>query len=472
MRVQHWQQDQFITPNRYYHHSAGDFWSLDALLPARDNQSLKRMPSWTGHIDYVSNFDYPFGAYYEVLNNKFYFIGTDTANSDIGQMVIEHADLSTSGVHQLSSTPSEIGGRHKLNVAAALNSFWLVGSDRDVYRTATTPGGYTAAAYTGGDAHALLTVRDTIFMLTQTDDLYRYDNDASAFASYLDNPVINVEYMMHYRENIVLFCRQPDGALYVYLVDDRPPADLRQLAYIETATGRYVPDDVAASWATPWAIQEDKLFFSPGVYWSSSSDCEVIPIWLFDGNSVELVDKVDAPVVPTAWGLVQWRGRLILYFLSASAQYIYLYHGGRFVQVLDGALTCPDDADLYPMAGELWLPTTESATDGWTRLEDYEDGVFISSWIDMGRPTVQKHLLNLSAVVSDAVADFYTKIEYRTESGSWTQAANTANARHIVATDLGVDFYLLQIRVTLDDNTGNDEEIELESIAATYSYGR
>lgn len=163
---------------------------------------------------------------------------------------------------------------------------------------------------------------------------------------------------------------------------------------------------------------------------------------------------------------------MLLYFINNTDQRIYVYHGGEFVQVLDGDQDTADWFDLYALGGELWLSTLDGPTEGWTLLDAYENPVFTSSWLDMDRPTVRKHLSHLACVVSDAKADFKVKIEYRTESGAWTTAVETENSRHVVATDIGLDFYLLQLRVTFTDDSGNDEDVKLESIAATYSYGR
>jgi hypothetical protein len=170
---------------------------------------------------------------------------------------------------------------------------------------------------------------------------------------------------------------------------------------------------------------------------------------------------------------VEWRGRLLLYLLDDGDQRFYVLHGGRFLQVMDATFTLPALADLYSVGGELVIVNTQDAADGVSVTRNKQDAVFTSSWLDMGRPTQEKHLVDLAAVVSDDQADFKVKIEYRIQSdAAWTQAVETANSRHVIAEDLGVDFYLLQLRVTFDDDSGSHHDIELESIAATYVTGR
>jgi hypothetical protein len=91
----------------------------------------------------------------------------------------------------------------------------------------------------------------------------------------------------------------------------------------------------------------------------------------------------------------------------------------------------------------------------------------------MGHPASQKHLSRLACLVDGATADFNVKIEYRTEGGSWTEAVETDDARYVSAGDLGITFYLLQIRITFteDIDPKTYPQVYLESLAATYSLG-
>jgi len=476
MRVQTWQQDQFLTPNQYQYRRKGDYYTIDGFIPSLDGQALERMPTWTGHIDFVSNFSQPYGAHYYASSNKFCFVGTsaDYTPNRLGIMAIHQDDLSTDAVYEQGSTgPDELGGNHKQNLLYALGGFWWIGSDQNVYLCLSPFGGTLYTRYSDGDAIALVPARDALFLVNDSDEILRYSYSDTTFSAYYSTATpLDIQHAFHFRQDLVLFARHNDGSHAIYLVDDRPPATLKQLTRLPGQTGTFLPDETSATWSSPWAVHHDQLFFSPGLYWSSSSDAEVVPIYAFDGNSIELIDLVDAPIVPNAWGLLTWRGRLLLYFIHNSAQHIYLYHNGRFTPLLDGSYTTSNWADLYSIGGELWMPRQDSGTEGWTRLETLANGVFTSSWLDMGRPTVQKHLSHLVAVVSDAQADFKVKLEYRTESGSWTQAVETDDARHVIAENLGVDFYLLQIRITFTNDTETDPDITLESLSATYSYGR
>jgi len=360
MRVQTWQQSEFITPGRYEYTDTGDFWSIDGFIPSVDGHALERMPSWTGHIDFVSNFVQPYGALYDAAYRRYLFVGTSEYHEEgdrLGVMLIPAADLSPYGLTTHEDTaPSELGGNHKQNLIYALGKFWWIGSDGDVYYCDNPYGTTISNPYTAEDAIAIIPVRDTIFLVNDSDEIWYYDTTTSAFVIYYDTLLpLNVKHAFHYRENIVLFAQHEDGSHAIYLVDDHPPATLRQLTRLDYETGILVSTASNAKWATAWAIHDDKLFFSPGSYMTTSppsmgamNQSDLYPIYAFDGNSIEYVDTIDPPITPKAWGLLRWRHRLLLYFISAGEQYIYAYHKGRFVQILDATYTVKTAA---PRAG-------------------------------------------------------------------------------------------------------------------------
>ena len=75
------------------------------------------------------------------------------------------------------------------------------------------------------------------------------------------------------------------------------------------------------------------------------------------------------------------------------------------------------------------------------------------------------------SMLDGAASSFQIKLYYRTEdTAAWTQAGSTAdNTQRAAAENLAVEFYQLQVKVELDDDTGNNEDIAIEKIAVTYS---
>lgn len=190
---------------------------------------------------------------------------------------------------------------------------------------------------------------------------------------------------------------------------------------------------------------------------------------------MDVVDP-DFAEIPDEWGLLSWKGRLLLFFWQQAEQQIYLLTGGRFVRILHTEMTCLEYGGLYSVAGELLtMEHVEGGTGALRFLRASTTNVFTSSWLDMGRPTAEKYLSRLSALISGPTADFDVKLEYRTEldgtTSEWTTAIEVDNQRHVHAQGIGAHFNLLQIRVTFTDNTTTNPAVCLESLGATYSHG-
>jgi hypothetical protein len=477
--VKTWQQTEFETPNVEFFRHKGDYYSLDQFIPTWDLQQLKRFPTWATRINHAADFDDCQAVHYDEANDRFVLVGQERMAFDVGNFYINHDDWSISTTYR-NQGPTTVDGAHKANVVYAFGEWMLVGDDGDVYGAS----GYRAvisANYTDGDAHGLLAVKDTIWLLTTTGAIKRWDPTGTAFASYF-SPTMDLEIRtwLHFRDYFMLFGRHDDGTMAIYRVDDQEPVSIQELAFLPSETGQYKPESTDLDFSVPYVLHEDKVYFSPGAYrtYSANPAFDRVPIYLFDGNSVELVDVVDPGFVPDMWGLLTWKGRLLLYFAAQNSQYIYLLSGGKFTQILSSTERMQEYGDIYSVGGELVMNTEQAANvnEGVQFLRAATNNVFISSWLDMGHPTSEKYLSRISAVVSGQATDMEVKVEYRTEldgtTSSWTTAvANTDNVRHVVGENLGARFHLLQIRVTFTDNTATDPDTRLESIAATYSYG-
>jgi hypothetical protein len=99
---------------------------------------------------------------------------------------------------------------------------------------------------------------------------------------------------------------------------------------------------------------------------------------------------------------------------------------------------------------------------------DLEDGNITTSWLDFDAPGRLKRLEQLTVVTDSNVSDFKVHIYYRTDdTASWTLATTGNNTQVIRATGLDVDFYKLQIKVLLDDDSGGNCDVRISAINAT-----
>jgi len=477
--VQTWIQDQFLRPRQTLYRRPGDFLAVDELWPTLDGTRLERCPTFgAGPITYPTNFDTPGAVFYDQANDTIVIVGVGDAippSDRVAQFYIAHADFSKSSLYTTTSSPTAIGGAHKRNVCYVQNGFWFVGSDGDVYLAADPYGQAAANKYGSGDASALVPARDTIYLITTSDEILRWNTASGTFETFYDAWLqLGGELLCHYHDDFILVAYENDGSCVLYRIDDLPPAELREIARLRPHPGALIGSDANAQWATPWALHNDDLYFSPGAWITPDDPFEQVPIHRYTGSRVELVDVVDGAVTPQAWGLTPWRDRLLLYLLDDGDQRIYALHNDRFVQFLDSAYTLPAESDLYSVGGELAMVTTQGGSDA-IQLTRYRaaSATFTSSWLDVGHPASQKHLSRLAATIDNPQADLKVKIEYRTEAGAWTEAVEEANSRHIAAGNLGVTFCLLQIRVTFTDeiSPATYPQVRLESLAATYSYG-
>ena len=51
----------------------------------------------------------------------------------------------------------------------------------------------------------------------------------------------------------------------------------------------------------------------------------------------------------------------------------------------------------------------------------------------------------------------------------WTDAGTDSNTLRASVNDLTDSFYTVQLRITLDDDTGNDEDIRIDAISVIYT---
>jgi hypothetical protein len=99
----------------------------------------------------------------------------------------------------------------------------------------------------------------------------------------------------------------------------------------------------------------------------------------------------------------------------------------------------------------------------------------------MAMPARQKRLNHITVHTDvDAAADtgFKILIKYRTDDNchdgdddNWTTSVTANSTPRAVTAEIGVEFYLLQVRVDVDDDSGNNLDRKIEAITIDYSAG-
>jgi hypothetical protein len=57
------------------------------------------------------------------------------------------------------------------------------------------------------------------------------------------------------------------------------------------------------------------------------------------------------------------------------------------------------------------------------------------------------------------------------DTATWTEAVSTANAKRISVTDIGDTFYVRQLKIEVEDDTGSCEDFRLDKVTVHYATG-
>jgi hypothetical protein len=186
----------------------------------------------------------------------------------------------------------------------------------------------------------------------------------------------------------------------------------------------------------------------------------------------------DALASPAARGLTSWRGELLYYEPYSGDPNVRLMVGDRFYSFLPDTASIPYTATTNPivasLAGELIITGDVSGTEGIHHAGSsaYADGYAVSSWLHCDHPGQEKRLQRIAVHLDTATANTSITLKYRVNGAtSWTQAATQTQATtYLVADNIGVDFYTLQIRVDLAD-TSTTTQIKILAWSVHYTIG-
>jgi len=469
VRVETWNQRRWTRPGIELYRDAGDFSDLSALLPAEGGRELRRAPGWSAQVRTDTNgLATVRGAFFDHANTRYVLVGTDGSSHLACAYLDSSWTLSSNAT--LSTATAGLGGLSMRNVVWWGGYLWVIGADAKVYRGTS----YTSALSvfdTSTDHQVLAHAGDRLWVFKTDGLIQRIKSDDSSFYTYLENTLdFDVRWMAGFRSYLLAFARALDGTWQLL----RIPNDSAQTFDEITAVpcGGVHPD-----YGCLFTIFGDQVYWSPGYYVDASGDV-VLDVLCFTGSRVESVCTIThAPNtggsgVPDSAGFLVWRGRLVYYALEGTAQIFKMLVGRQFVDV--APLTATVSA-IHPIAASLggeMLVTAKASNEGVHHLGagSLSDGYVVSSYLDMGHPGEEKRLERLTVVLDGAASDFKVVVKYRVnDTTSWTTATTGNNTRVVSVGSLGVEFYTLQIRVDLDDDTGGHEDVRITGISAIYT---
>jgi hypothetical protein len=479
--IKEFTQQSWLQADINLYRSPGDFDELYALYPDVTRRQLQRGPAWSGHrafgtggggTEHLKNvhsiFWDPDGGYL-VAVGTFY----DGANSYIGSAVCSPTDFAWSAPYTLVTATDALGGRDGHNCIWWGGDLYVIGADDYVYRGSSYTGALTAF-YSTANADILCPSGDRMYMITEAGDIKRLNAIDSAFEAHYTN--VGYLKMLHaspFRNQLVIIGRQDDGTIHVYQVPDRAiaqPGSMQEITRLPSETADL------PSYGSCITIYDDELYLTPGAYKMEGS-VKSYDIYRFNGHNLKRIARIPTSSwSPTAAGFLNWRGELVFYVVSVSGGSatfdIYTLLGDRFVKFapLANSNISGNHNALFSAAGYLIATGMGASEQGTHNHAGFQDGYLVTSRLDMGSPARLKRLERIVVLLDGAAANYSTIIKYRTDDNtSYTTAATQTNTRRAVADAIGAEFYTLQIRIDLDDDTGLNQDIRIDGLSVLYS---
>jgi hypothetical protein len=446
-------------------------WELSCLAPDPVTCTLRRGPAWTAAAALPAGIGDIAGAFLDTTNGRYCFIGED--GGDMKLIYTDHNFTAWQGPYTLLSGVT-LGGLTGRNVSLWGGTLWVIGHNGNVYRNATYTGALGAAFYAADNIDILSPMNDRMFAASTTGDIKRLLSDGSAFGDY-HTPAVDLLplFLGPFRQYMTVVNRGHDDQVNVFRLPDYAAHGLHQLGHLPTPA-HY------ADYGCPVANWDDKLWFVTGQQGLPAS-LHRLDLYTFNGHEISLaasMDRVDALDDPTIAGLLVWNNRLVFYDLDGTGYTGHAFKtlvGGTFVSYAPLASVGGGGA-MVPFAtalGDYLLVTDKTDTAQrihYANREKLQDGTLITSRLDMGQAGRLKRLDRIAVVLDGAASGFKVVVKYRVDdTAAWTTATTGDNTNLVLATDLGVEFYLLQIRVDLDDDTGGHQDIGLEALSLTYT---
>lgn len=487
VNVKEWLQEHWRRPGAARYRDHGDLDTLDGLILSADRQALRRAPAWSAYTEIeFSPVSRP---------NELYAAFTDAGTHPVAFVVKNGSNLESvyyvSGPYYahtvLTAVVTALAGRDGQNVLWHGGHFYVIGSDNHVYRGATYKGAI-AAFYSGGDASILVAWRDRVHMITVTGDVYRLNDGDSAF-EVLSNSIdaLNVLFATPYRSYLLLVALGTDGTLSIYQLYSAG-------ALATIATQRNLPYSTTAA-ANLFAPHNDRIYFIPNGYYALDNGNYAVDVYAFNGTWISFVDQVElTTTVPANIGLLSWqRNQLVLYALYDSVgladatHHFKILTGSRFTalpDLTDGAINVsPIAANL---TGQLLVTTDNDDGQGTADVGFHTlgagsvqasgglyDGWIQTSYLDMDHPGKEKRLNRITAILDGAASSFKVLLKYRLDDNAgWTTAVTADNTRRPVYTfagPLAPSFHVMQLRLDIDDDTGNNEDFRLQALSIVYT---
>lgn len=465
------------------YNKSGDFCDLSALLPSRSTPGrLQRAPGWSSQKTFVGFYDCE-AIFYDVSNHYIVFVGIDIGD-DLATYVLDVSDWTLKGLTDISGATGleGLGGRRGRNVLWWEDDLYLIGDDNTLYSSTNY---VTAVAQLDGDSfHCLCAYGDRIYAAKTDGSIERLNDAGNALEAHwtATNNGFTWDFLTGYRGYLYGIARNSVGTRLVVQVDSAEAATPSFQIMAELHDTGIEPSKGCA-----YCQFGNYLYFMPGIMTSNIPGLGSVPdetayasLYRYrfsTAGSLELVATIECEPDDYFY-LLPWRGYLLAAKLreeeGATITFYNVHDEGGVSQAIPFSGNT-DDADALAHSTHGYLIVLGSVADVQGAYyaghnTGLQDAYAITSRLDMGHPGKQKRLDRITVHLDGAETDFDVIIKYRTEeNASWTTATTEDGSRLVTIGDLGVAFYALQVRVDLDDDSGNDADHRINAISVTYT---
>jgi len=473
-----WTQQQWKRPGVTLHRDPGDFFSLDALMLTHDGRTLQRSPAWATKIALPTNFTDPTAAFRDSSTGETMIVGSNQAAS---MAIVEYSSAWAAGsIINLNTDPNNASSAAPHNIAWWGGFFWAIGDNLEVYR-GTAYDAAIASFYTTQWVKMLKPYGEHMYMIDYDGVVFRTNTARSAFEIYLD-PIVTLRIIWAggFHGYLALVAQQTDGTIHIYhipdnnpiVVPDNSPSTMHEIATIPA------PGNPAGVLGLVATAHNDRLYIIPGCHRRSVGGVTYYDydLWVFDGSTARHISTLRLSAVYYL-NLFSWNDRLMLHSFNhtSNVHTVYALIGDTFTPALP---TVTEETTIYspavhPVGDDLILFTGNVGAHGFQTAgrANLADGSVITSYLDMEYPGQLKRLNKITVLMDGATTNYKVVVSHRIDdTAAWTTDLTTSNTLiPSITFPTTTVFYLLQVRVAIDDDSGSNLDHRILDIAVDYS---
>ena len=456
-------QRQFTRPNQPLFRKEGDFSEAVGLRPDYTGR-LMRGPAWSAHLA-STGLTAIEAMLYDHAYSRYVLYGTNAAAHLAAGYF--SAAWSFTGLTELSAATSGLGGAPGYKAVLFYGSSYVIGQDYNVYKGTSYTAAHTAI-YSGGDAWMLVRSGTELFLIQEAGKVLLLDSARTAFAAYLTPQEYVIPIAAYpFRGYLLLIAQYQTGEIVLYRITQPTASEFYQVGQIEAPSSGY------AYISAIHALHNDYVYFSPGPR-ALPNSTYVADLYRFNSSYIEPAGQIpNVNPFGQTMGLMQWNKELVYWSLLNTTDKIMLMADDGFLEFAPGTL---DATSIVPLAanlaGQMIITSKSGATQGIQHAgpDTFQDGYIVTSKLDMSHPGKRKRLDVITVITNANDADLDIIIKYRADdTAAWTTALTSTNTTVNQATEIGTWFTTMQIRVDIDDDSGDDMDVRIEAISVIYT---